>query len=703
MKALFIPMVTCLVFLAAPGRIYAEAASNQNVGSQLTCPDLAPRGFALFGPQIIHPGETLKNRLVAFVRNIGTDTSWTVSVGFYLSTDTFITTSDRLLTGGREAVGTIQPGFVQPVEINGNLTVPADWPPRTSYLGVIVDESNAVSECLENNNVAWIRVEVPVAPPATRRVPADYATITAAVAAANNGDTIRLDAGTFDEDFSVTKDIVFTGAGPEATLIKTTDYDSAIVIIDHASVVFSNLQLYSSPGQPEWVRMGFDADSSNLWVKNCILYRITNNSIYAVGCNLLIDSAQIIQVMGAADVGVFADSCTFTIKNCYGGNIIDHVFDPCGPSLGLIENNTIDGSTVRYANGIRIRDYTAAVVRNNVIIGQHDASTEPFATVGGIVVFGQSHVEIYDNIVHTFGYGLNASSGADLRVHGNTLTDNVRAGVNLFAGPNVDLGGGAFHSPGCNDIYNNGPYNVQLANATTVYARNNDWNLADSALVDATHYDNEEDAALGDVLFTPFGYCVPTGLHVVAYMYKGAYAVFDEITQSGLTSLVTHETGPRPPLGYRLISPRPEVYFDVSSSAVYSGKIQVCFPYDELNLHGRESRLRLFHYDGMQWSDITSSLDSTNHMICGVTSSLSTFVLAEPSKCCEGNTGNVDGDAEDLTDISNLSAMVDYLFMAGSISRCPQENDVDKSGSVDISDLSGLVDYLFFGGVLPAC
>jgi M6 family metalloprotease-like protein len=71
--------------------------------------------------------------------------------------------------------------------------------------------------------------------------------------------------------------------------------------------------------------------------------------------------------------------------------------------------------------------------------------------------------------------------------------------------------------------------------------------------------------------------------------------------------------------------------------------------------------------------------------------------------CCRNNTGNVDGDPDDIVDISDLSIMVDYLFNSGTLSSCAEENDVDKSGSVDIADLSTLVDFLFFSGSLPAC
>lgn len=73
--------------------------------------------------------------------------------------------------------------------------------------------------------------------------------------------------------------------------------------------------------------------------------------------------------------------------------------------------------------------------------------------------------------------------------------------------------------------------------------------------------------------------------------------------------------------------------------------------------------------------------------------------------CCSGTTGNVDADPVDMVDISDLSAMVDYLFFGGTISACGQEANVDASpaGEIDITDLNQLIDFLFFSGSLPFC
>lgn len=79
------------------------------------------------------------------------------------------------------------------------------------------------------------------------------------------------------------------------------------------------------------------------------------------------------------------------------------------------------------------------------------------------------------------------------------------------------------------------------------------------------------------------------------------------------------------------------------------------------------------------------------------------FGYFSQSSCCIGVTGNVNGDAEEIVDISDLMAMVDFLFLEGELSMCPEENNVDRQPSIDIGDLMALVDFLFLEYDLPAC
>ncbi|MBI5266423.1 MAG: hypothetical protein HY851_04240, partial [candidate division Zixibacteria bacterium] len=68
-----------------------------------------------------------------------------------------------------------------------------------------------------------------------------------------------------------------------------------------------------------------------------------------------------------------------------------------------------------------------------------------------------------------------------------------------------------------------------------------------------------------------------------------------------------------------------------------------------------------------------------------------------PDTCCAGMAGNVDCDLSGSVDISDLSTLIDHLFIGLAPLCCPGEADCDGQPGVDISDLSALIDYLFVG------
>lgn len=63
--------------------------------------------------------------------------------------------------------------------------------------------------------------------------------------------------------------------------------------------------------------------------------------------------------------------------------------------------------------------------------------------------------------------------------------------------------------------------------------------------------------------------------------------------------------------------------------------------------------------------------------------------------CCAGLRGNVDCSANGTVDISDLTTMVDHLFLSNTPLCCVQEANVEVNATVDIADLTFLVDYLF--------
>lgn len=68
--------------------------------------------------------------------------------------------------------------------------------------------------------------------------------------------------------------------------------------------------------------------------------------------------------------------------------------------------------------------------------------------------------------------------------------------------------------------------------------------------------------------------------------------------------------------------------------------------------------------------------------------------------CCLGAIRG-DYDLSGEIDISDLVALVNFMFSGGTPSDCFEEADVDSSGGIDISDLIGLVDFIFSGGAEP--
>jgi Ca2+-binding RTX toxin-like protein len=93
--------------------------------------------------------------------NYGSKSSTAGDIGYYLSTDANITTSDRLLVWGN-LLEAIPAGGSK--TIFSNKTMPTDLASGTYYLGVIVDYRNAIGESNEGNNRSqgWpVKIVVP--------------------------------------------------------------------------------------------------------------------------------------------------------------------------------------------------------------------------------------------------------------------------------------------------------------------------------------------------------------------------------------------------------------------------------------------------------------------------------------------------------------------------------------------------------------
>lgn len=114
------------------------------------------------------------------------------------------------------------------------------------------------------------------------------------------------------------------------------------------------------------------------------------------------------------------------------------------------------------------------------------------------------------------------------------------------------------------------------------------------------------------------------GENVTVTLSPELSVTFGNITSAGITWVNITETGPDPPSGFKLA----EQYYDIETSANYSGKITIAIIYDDSNMtQDEEEALRLMQWNetSQEWVDITTQTDMQNNMIYGETSHLSLF------------------------------------------------------------------------------
>ncbi|MFZ5981810.1 MAG: hypothetical protein ACOYVF_14410 [Candidatus Zixiibacteriota bacterium] len=107
--------------------------------------------------------------------------------------------------------------------------------------------------------------------------------------------------------------------------------------------------------------------------------------------------------------------------------------------------------------------------------------------------------------------------------------------------------------------------------------------------------------------------------------------------------------------------------------------------------------LRVVSSFGQTVVGVTSS--ASNQVIHGF---LQNFNFADYS-CCIGFTGNVNCSGLENPDISDITRLIDFLYLTQAALCCPQESDTDGSGQPfdipggdpDISDVMRLIDYLY--------
>ncbi|MGC2890035.1 MAG: HYR domain-containing protein [Candidatus Acidiferrum sp.] len=101
-----------------------------------------------------------------------------------------------------------------------------------------------------------------------------------------------------------------------------------------------------------------------------------------------------------------------------------------------------------------------------------------------------------------------------------------------------------------------------------------------------------------------------------------ATVTFSDVTGAGQTGVTSSNTGAAPPAQFSVGTP--PVFYDIATTASYSGDITVCFSYAGVMFQGQPA---LFHFVNGAWVNVTTSVDPTTQTICGTVTSLSPFAV----------------------------------------------------------------------------
>jgi hypothetical protein len=111
------------------------------------------------------------------------------------------------------------------------------------------------------------------------------------------------------------------------------------------------------------------------------------------------------------------------------------------------------------------------------------------------------------------------------------------------------------------------------------------------------------------------------------------HLTFQNVTSGGVTTLTTQTGGQAPPNGLKVAPGSPKIYYQLTTTASFTGTVTVCITYDPAHVSGQESNLKLMHFDTAQmppkWMELISSVNVDSNVICGTVTHFSEFALME--------------------------------------------------------------------------
>ncbi|MBN1212124.1 MAG: hypothetical protein JXA92_06055 [candidate division Zixibacteria bacterium] len=170
---------------------------------------------------------------------------------------------------------------------------------------------------------------------------------------------------------------------------------------------------------------------------------------------------------------------------------------------------------------------------------------------------------------------------------------------------------------------------------------------------------------------------LPFPFEIVTQTVELNHAAIDYIYMEALYGMIIH--------GYSTF------YWLIDDPDGSPGINNTIYPEDTLNLVLKITCSREGNYE---LSEHTASFYSEGNSY--FTYGDSPLAIIFEAGCCRGTTGNVDCSEIEEPDISDITRLIDYLYLSHVPLCCVEEADANTSGGdPDISDITRLIDYLY--------
>ena len=122
----------------------------------------------------------------------------------------------------------------------------------------------------------------------------------------------------------------------------------------------------------------------------------------------------------------------------------------------------------------------------------------------------------------------------------------------------------------------------------------------------------------------------PTGANVAVVLSSDVTVTFDNVTGAGTTTLNKKNIGSPPPGGFTIIPSGAPLYYDINTTATYTGNITISIKYDDTGMTPAQEqslKLQVYEMPPGSWKDITTSKDMNANIISGEVNHLTDFAV----------------------------------------------------------------------------